>query len=40
MCLLLEIPFTVVKWTNLPGFQPSRDAVEMERMLKIKLHDY
>jgi hypothetical protein len=31
--VLLELPVSVVQWTDLSGLEPSGDAVEMERML-------
>ena len=31
--LLLEFPLSVVQWTHLPRFEPSRDAVEMKSMI-------
>ena len=32
--VLLELPFAVVERTDLPSLQPTRDAVEVERMLQ------
>lgn len=31
---LLKLPLPVVQWTHLSGFQPARDTVEMESMLR------
>jgi hypothetical protein len=31
--LLLEFPLPIVQRTDIPGFEPSRNAVEMEGML-------
>jgi len=31
--ILLEFPVSVVEWAYLTGFQPSRDAVEMEGVI-------
>lgn len=31
--VFLELPVSVVKWAYLSGPEPSRDAVEVERML-------
>jgi hypothetical protein len=33
--VLLQFPFTVIKWAYIPGFEPAGDAVEVERMLLI-----
>ena len=33
MTVLLELPLSVVERTDLPGLQPSGDAVEVERMI-------
>lgn len=33
VAILLELPFSVVKWAYLSGLQPARNAVEMECMI-------
>ena len=29
----MELPLSIVKWTNLSGLQPARDAVEVKGMV-------
>jgi hypothetical protein len=31
--VLLQLPFTVVEWTHISSFEPTRDAMEVERVL-------
>ena len=37
---LLELPLSVVQRADLSGLQPARDAVEVERVLQNREHNY
>ena len=35
--VLLQLPLTVVQWADISCLQPTRDAVKVERMLRLNL---
>jgi hypothetical protein len=36
--IFLKLPISVVQWTDMSSFQPSRDAVKVESVLEPHLH--